>query len=248
MTVETAAPRTYEIEGKTVTMPLVVGRADIGLATYLVNASKARELLPGPELDVVELLPGRAILTVSCVDYIENDLGRYNEISLTFFVRERGQSPSVPYVGSLADLMRGRLATYIHRLPVTTTLSREAGCRIWGFPKVLHDIRFRTKGNRYQCAWDADGKQVFRFSVRKGGKRTMPDSELKTYSYIDGVLHRTRFVQGVDEMGMRLGGAKIELGDHPVADELRELGLPKRALMSMWMGRMHGAFDGPERV
>lgn len=244
----TAGPRTYEIEGKPIAMPLVVARADIGLATYLVSASKARELLPGPELDIVELLPGRAVLTVSCVDYIENDLGRYHEISLTFFVREKGQAPAVPYAGSLADLIRGRLPTYIHRLPVTTTFSREAGRQIWGFPKVLHDIRFRTKGNRYQCAWDADGQKVFRFSVPKGGKRTMPDSELKTYSYIDGVLHSTRFVQGANEMGMHLGGAKLELGDHPIADELRELGLPKRALMSMWLGRMHGTFDGPERV
>jgi len=248
MTIEPAEPRTYEIEGQTVTMPLVVGRADIGVATYLVNASKAQELLPASDLDVVELIPGRAMLTISCVDYVETDLGRYNEISLSFFVRKRGQQPTIPYAGSLADLVRGRLPTYIHRLPVTTILSREAGCQIWGFPKVVNEIRFRTKGDRYQCAWDADGKKVFRFSVRRGGNRTMPDSELATYSYIDDVLHSTRFVQGVDEMGMHLGGAKIELGDHPIADELRGLGLPKGALMSMWLGGMHGTFDGPEKV
>jgi hypothetical protein len=248
MTIQAAEPRSYEIEGQTVTMPLVVQHADAAVATFLVNASKARGLLPGPELDVVELIPGRALLTISCIDYIENDLGRYNEISLSFFVRERGQAPAIPYVGSLADLVRGRLPTYIYRLPVTTTLSLEAGCQIWGFPKVLHDIRFRTKGDRYQCAWDADGKKVFRFSVQKGGRRTMPETELKTYSYIDGALHSTRFVQSVDELGTRLGGARIELGDHPIADELRDLGLPKGAIMSMWIGRMHGAFDGPEKV
>jgi hypothetical protein len=248
MTIETAAPRTYEIEGQTVTMPLVVKHADASVATFLVNASRARDLLPGPELDIVELIPGRALLTISCIDYVENDLGQYNEISLSFFVREHGQSPAIPYVGSLADMVRGRLPTYIYRLPVTTTLSREAGLQIWGFPKVLHDIRFRTKGNHYQCAWDADGKKVFRFSVGRSDGRTTPDAAMTTYSYIDGVLHSTRFVQGVDELAMRFGRARIELGDHPIADELRGLGLPKGALMSMWIGRMHASFDGPERV
>lgn len=248
MTIQTAGPRSYEIEGQTVTMPLVVDHADAGVATFLVNASAARDLLPGSELDVVELFPGQALFTISCIDYIEISLGRYSEISLSFFVRERGQTPAIPYLGSLADLIRGRLPTYIYRLPVTTTLSREAGIQIWGFPKVLNDIRFRTRGDRYQCAWDADGKKVFRFSVQRGGNRTIREAELATYSHIDGVLHSTRFVQAVDELGMRLGGARIELGDHPVADELRSLGLPKNALMSMWIGRMHGAFDGPEKV
>ena len=91
MTIQIAEQRSYEIEGQTVTMPLVVGRADIGVATFLVSASKAQELLPGPELDVVELLPGRALLTISCVDYIETDLGRYNERNVT-----QGTPPALP--------------------------------------------------------------------------------------------------------------------------------------------------------
>jgi hypothetical protein len=40
---------------------------------------------------------------------------------------------------------------------------------------------------------------------------------------------------------------KMELGAHPIADELRSLGLPKPALMSMWMGKMKGRFEAAER-
>jgi hypothetical protein len=40
----------------------------------------------------------------------------------------------------------------------------------------------------------------------------------------------------------------LALGSHPVADELRTLGLPKRPLMSVWMGRMHGRFEAPEKL
>ena len=45
---------------------------------------------------------------------------------------------------------------------------------------------------------------------------------------------------------MHLGGADLTLGNHPIADELRSLGLPKRALMSAWLGHMHGRFEAPQ--
>jgi len=61
-------------------------------------------------------------------------------------------------------------------------------------------------------------------------------------------LSGTRFVSGAEGVGIQLGGAELTLGDHPVAEELRALGLPRRPLMSVWMERMHGRFEAPERV
>ena len=69
-----------------------------------------------------------------------------------------------------------------------------------------------------------------------------------TYSYIEGVPHRTRFVTGAEGVGFRLGGAELSLGDHAIATELRRLGLPRRALMTSWMERMHGRFEAPEKL
>jgi hypothetical protein len=48
--------------------------------------------------------------------------------------------------------------------------------------------------------------------------------------------------QGV---GFRFGGARIELGEHRIADELRSLGLPKKPLFSTAIGRMRGSFGAP---
>ena len=242
------AARTYQIQGRNVTLPVVVRDASSGSATFLVGAASARRLLPGPELDVVEVLPGRALLSVSCIDYRDNDLGDYNEISIAFFVRERGAKPTIPYLGPAIDFFRGRLPTYIHRLPVTQSFTCEAGRLIWGFPKVVHDIAISHEGGRAVCTWEEDGMRVFTFSLPRGGRRTLRDSSLATYTYIDGVPHRTRFDSGAQGVGFQLGGAQIDLGEHPIADELRSLGLPKRALMSVWMERMHGRFEGPERL
>ncbi|MEO7427774.1 MAG: hypothetical protein ABIY48_00175, partial [Acidimicrobiales bacterium] len=41
-------------------------------------------------------------------------------------------------------------------------------------------------------------------------------------------------------------GARLILGDaHPMARELRELGLPKRAVMSSVLGNMAASFGAP---
>jgi len=241
-------PPSFEIQGRTVTLPVIVREASTGTATYLVDSRAARKLLPCDEIDVVELFPGRALLSVGAIDYRDNDLGDYNEISIAFFVRERSRPAGLPVIGTVADFARSRLATYIHRLPVNQEFTCEAGCRIWGFPKTVNDIDIQTTADRVTCDWSIEGTRVFHFSVPRGGERTMPDTEMATYTTIEGVAHKTRFVSGGEGTGIRLGGARLELGSHPIADELRGLGLPKRALMTTWTERMHGRFEAPEKL
>ena len=77
----------YSIQGRTVEMPVVVRDATSCAVTYLVNAKAARRLLPGDEIELVELLPGRALLNLAVIEYRDNDLGDYNEVSIAFFVR-----------------------------------------------------------------------------------------------------------------------------------------------------------------
>jgi hypothetical protein len=71
---------------------------------------------------------------------------------------------------------------------------------------------------------------------------------MTTYTRIQGIPHRTEFISGAEGFGVRLGGAEILLGSGPIADELRSLGLPRRALMTTWMERMHGRFDLAEKL
>lgn len=236
-------PSEYFIQGRTVNMPCVVRDACSASATWLVSSRAAQALLPGPELQIAEVLPGRGLLSIACIDYRDNDLGDYNEVSVAFFVRKRGDRSKVPFVGAGFDMMRGLLPTLIVHLPVNQAFTCEAGRTIWGFPKTVDEIDFDTSGDRARCIWDQGGHNVLRLSLPIGGKRHFPEQTLRTYSYIDGALHETAFVSSADDLGLRIGGAEIELGAHPIADELRSLGLPKPALMSMWMGKMRGRFE-----
>jgi hypothetical protein len=242
-----SAPITYPIQGRTVEMPVVVRDASSGAATFVVSAAAARRLVPGA-LEPLEILPGRALCSLAAIEYRDNDLGRYNEVSIAFFVRERGKANGIPYVATVADFLRARAATYIHRLPVDGSFTCEAGRTIWGFPKTIEQIEISRLRSRSSCRLVADGRHALTLSLPHGGKRTLPDATMVTYSIIDGALHRTEFSSGGEGVGFHLGGAEVELGDHPIAEELRSLGFPKRALMTMWMERMHGRFEAPVRV
>ena len=51
---------------------------------------------------------GQALFSIAMIDYRDNDLGDYNEVSLAFFVRRKGESPAlgVPFLGSVVDFFR----------------------------------------------------------------------------------------------------------------------------------------------
>ncbi len=240
-------PRDYLIQGRHVTMPCSVRDACSATATWLVSAKAARALLAGPELEIAEVLPGRGLLSIACIDYRDNDLGDYNEVSIAFFVRKRGDRKGIPFMGAAIDMVRGLLPTHIIHLPVNQSFTCEAGQTIWGLPKTVDEIDFDTSGDRARCIWNKDGQIVLKISLPMGGNRDFPEQELCTYSYIDGALHRTPFVSSAENLGIRMGGVNMSLGAHPIADELRSLGLPKPALMSLWMGKMKGRFESAER-
>ena len=236
----------YLFQGREVTLPVFVRKARSATATYVVSSEAAQRLIPGDSLEVAEILPGRALFSLASIDYEDNDLGDYNEVSMAFFVRERGEPAGFPYAGTAYDFARARLSTYIHRLPVNQEFTCEAGNGIWGFPKTVEEIDIDHGDGRCRTRLASGGRHILTFSLPHGGTHKIPDTEMTTYTHIDGELHRTRFLSGAEDCGFSLGGAELELGDHPIAAELRSLGLPRRALFTAWMGTMYGRFDAPE--
>lgn len=238
----------HEFHGREVELPVVVRKATSATATYIVGSAAAQALIPGEHFEVAEVLPGRTLLALACIDYIDNDLGNYNEVSMTLFVRERGRQPRLPYISTWRDFLRGRLGTYIHRLPVNQSFTCAAGCGIWGFPKSVETIDITETAGASSCRLEMQGEHVLTLSIARGGRTTIPEAQMATYTYIEGVPHKTVFASGARGCGFHLGGAKLELGSHAVADELRSLGLPKKALMTMWMQHMHGRFEAPQML
>jgi len=210
----------------------------------MVPRDAAQRLISGDAFEAVEMSPGETQLVLGFVDYRDNDLGDYNEVSIAFFVRQRGARHGIPYLGAILDFLRSRVAVFIRHLPVNQSFTCEAGRTIWGFPKTVEQIDFTIEGERARCTLTMNGKHVLTLESRRGGSRHLPDTTMATYSLIDGAPHKTAFVSAAGGVGFFRRGTELTLGSHPIADELRSLGLPKRPLMAMWVEHMRARFDG----
>jgi hypothetical protein len=240
--VATGAP-VFAVEGREVALPVVVRDATTVSASFLVPAAAARRVMREPRLALAEPIPGRAVCVLAAIEYRDNDLGRYNEVAVAFLVRRDGSG--LPLVGTAIDAVRGRLGAFIHWLPVTTAFSCAAGRDVWGFPKIVADITFADAGGWRECHLGADGLHVLTLAVRRGGRRVFPEARLDAWAARDGVLRRTPFVSAGDGLGVRVGGARLVLGPHPMAEELRALGLPRRAFMSTSIEHLRARFEAP---
>jgi hypothetical protein len=226
----------YEVAGRTVTMPCEVRDASAGTAMFEVDAAAARALVPGA-FEVVETAPGRCQLAIAVIDYRDNDLGDYLEVGIALFVVPRGAP---------AD----RAGTYIIHLPVDQEFTCEAGRTIWGFPKSVERIGFDYADDRLTASLHMDGQLVLRLTLPRGGDDEMPPMPMTTYSTIGGVPHATAFGQGGSGSQVLVGGDGVELvlGDHPIAKELAGLGLPAEPQLTTWTERMRGTFETPEAL
>jgi hypothetical protein len=230
----------YEIQGRQVKLPVEVRDASSGNAMYMVDAATAQALLPGDAFKVVEPAPGLTQLLLGIIDYRDNDLGDYNEVAIIFFVHPKDGSPE-------------DAGTFIYKLPVNQAFTCEAGCTIWGFPKTVDEIDYRYDDETATCRLEMDGQHVFTLTLPRGraqeGAAPAQDTAGPTYTYIGGVPHRTTFTTGGDTIvSPGDAGVELKLGPHPIADQLRELGLPKPALISTWNDHMRGSFGVAEKL
>lgn len=231
------AAESYEIQGKTVTLPAVVRDASSGSVMYMVDRAPAQKLVPDA-FEVIEASPGKTQLTLVIVDYRDNDLGDYYEVGVIFFVRPKGQPD--------ADV-----GSYIHKLPVNQSFTQEAGFKIWGFPKTVENITFEYADASATCRLEMDGQHVFTLTVPRGGEGETPDTDALGYTMIEGIPHKNVFVRGGTGESTTPGGENVvlELGDHAIADELRTMGLPEATpLLSAWTEHMRGSFGPSEKL
>jgi hypothetical protein len=243
-----AGERRFEIEGRTLGYPTQFRDGSSAVGLFLVPARAAEALIRDRGFEVAPVAPGRAIFSLSCVHYRDSDCDVYNEISMAFFVKKHGQPRGIPYLGTWLDIVRDRAATHIWKLPVTNRLANDAGVLMWGFPKTIEQIDFDVSGERATFELRMDGREVLRYSVRAQGKRQPPRGATAVYSVFEGAPHVTHLEHEFRDVGVRLGGGRLHLGDHPVAEKLRGLGLPRRPLIATWAGHLSFEANAPEKL
>jgi hypothetical protein len=244
--------RTWTVLGRTVGLPVEVRRAAQWGVQYLVPAAAAQRIVDPTGLEVTGPVPGRALVALAVCRYDDTDLDPYHEVAVSFVVRPHDAPPLASAAQRTREFFSGAIGAYIHRLPVDQEFTCAAGRGIWGFPKWVTTIDIdepsrSTTGTGTTVRLVDGGTHVLTLTVAAGGRLHLPAQAPPSYSFADGILRRTEWTTASQGTAGRVGGASLVLGDHPMADELASLGLPRRALFSSSAAQMQASF-GPAEI
>jgi hypothetical protein len=246
---EKLGERRYVIDGREITFPVRVNRAAMLVNAFVVDSHVAQGMIEGSGYRVAELLPGKTTLQLALIDYRENDLGDYNEAAINFPVLAPGEKKPFPFFGTLAGMARSSLSNYVYRMPVDQEFTTHAGRFIWGFPKWVARIDIEFGPDRASGRFIDEGEPVFSIGAKAGGSREQKEQRMSTLAVRDGRAWKTYGTSTGTGLTFGLGGELPTIGEkHPLAKELRALGLPKKPLFSMSMTEARMRFEPPECV
>jgi hypothetical protein len=232
----------HTIAGTVLTMPVKIRTATQHMAMFSVDADAAQRLIDYSGLQVCRYLPGRAVVVLMLMNYIDGDLGQYYEFGTNVMVNPPGSYASGPKA-------LGSAGAFVHHLPVNQAFTLEAGQTIWGYPKVMANFTVRD-GRQFGFDVSIDGQLVVGMEFRPGLPIPLtPRKQVqRSYSHRDDVTRETPFEMSLTGVRNRPGGVRMWLGDHPYAKELASLGLPKRAMLSSSVENVQMSFGDAQEV
>ena len=244
----------YEVLGRTIALPVEVRHAAQWGVQYLVPLAAAQRLVEATGLEATGPVPGRALVALAVCRYDDTELDSYHEVALSVVVRRHDAPRGAGTAQRLREFGTGAIGAYIHRLPVDQEFTCAAGRDVWGYPKWVTTIDIDEPapgagaGTGTTVRLVDDGAHVLTLTMRADGPVRLPSQAPPSYSFRDGFLRMTPWTTTSEGVSGRFGGATLVLGDHPMADELRSLGLPRRALLTAHAARMRASFGAAEVV
>jgi len=219
------------------------------LNAFLVDAKVAQSMIEDSGFRVIELFPGHAILQLLCVDYRKNDLGDYNEGAIIFPVLSPGEKKPFPFFGTLKRMANGSVGNFVYRMPVDQEFTTHAGRYIWGFPKWVSRVDIEFGEKRASGSFIDEEELVYSIAAKTGGTTESKQQTAASLAIRDGKAWKTYGTSTGSGLTFSLGGEMPKIGDsHPLALELRALGLPKKPIFTVSMTHSAMNFGEPEAV
>ncbi len=228
----------HEVGTLRLRLPAAWHRTDGFVAYWAADLEAVKALLPSPLLYPVRVDRDHGLVGVFAFRHFDSTarhpegstmpLPAYGEAGAYVAVTRRPMPPFVPLLLQwAADLPLGG---FVLQLPVTARLHRDGGRALWGLPKFLADMEFVEDGVSRSVHVSEGGQTILDLLVEAGGNARLRRAPSVMYSVLDERLIETvcpsrAFVQ----QGFRVRG-ELRFGDHPVAAELRDLGLSGRPL------------------
>lgn len=217
--------------GPTFTLPMTYHRTETIVSVHPVAFGPVRSLLPTGALHPVRLPDGRALLALAASRYLEGtaeatdprDLP-YGELMVTILVTPEPSPPVMPILRALLPWgTEASFGGFLVESAVTGRGSRDIG-RALGYPTFVADFRFEDRLTERAVRVSEDGHDILRLRVAARGRVAADRRDMVVYNVrgeelLETICPCSGFAQ--QSVGRRAGF--LELGDHPVAEELRAL-------------------------
>jgi len=224
-----------EIDGVSIDFPVVVEEMNSATLVYTVPAGPARSLLPGDAFEVAGSAADTATLVVALCDYRRNPWGDYLEVNLGLLVHPVGRPDEV--------------GAFQWRMPVDQEFTCTAGNRVLGLPKSVEDLELVETADEVSFLLRSAGRIDLGVTLPRVDPVGEPVAATTvTYSYLEGVPTRVPLTIDLPTGVVDPDAVLLELGDGPVAAELRSLGLPTTPDHAAWGEGLRGTFHPTEPV
>jgi hypothetical protein len=212
-------------------LPIMYYRDDSFMSIFPAAYAAVRAALPSQELYPATLPDGRATVAVIAFNYHDTSIGPYGEVGIAIPCTLRRPAPVL-----LPLALEARYpgwGGFVLHLPVTSRVARDGGRVIYGYTKFVADMDFDRLPAYQRVRLSEDGRHILTLSVQQCGLTVKDNRPLVTYSVLDGQLLRTTVpTRAVYQLGLGPRSGRLELGDHPVAEELRRMGVSGTALVT----------------
>jgi hypothetical protein len=212
-----------------VELPVYCSDGSAVVAFFNCDYEEAAQKLMGTGLYPVEFFKGQTLAMLGLFEYRESTLKPYNEGFLMVAASLRPKMPLLTKNFQFFKKPQNReLGFFTLDLPITEALPMVAGREIWGVPKFIADLSLNFSNNRFSGEVHNDnGEKILSLesSFNKGIPFRFFDSMI--YSNFQDSICKiiSNFDSPVRFFKDKKALLKVGPTDHPMAQNLRDLGL-----------------------
>lgn len=240
-----------KLDSHEVKLPIFYYDGSAMTGMFPARLSVLRGFLPDPRFKPARIAPGVGLMTITCFEYVDTDIGPYNELAIAIPLNVPYHRPNLP-LRALVDAQRtGQLHAFVHHLPVTTEIALVSGKRLWNYPKFVAEIEFSEIGGQRSCRL-AEGREHI-LTMTSDRIRTSGASSNQVFSHLwherQPQCSEFKLRSTAGGQTARRGTAQLELGrEHPISLELRKALLSTKSLAAQWSEGLEGILYGPEHL
>lgn len=220
-------------------------------ALFAARLRALRKLMPDPRYVPARLAPGLGVVSVTCLEYRDCDVGPYNEVAIGVVLNEPPHRTNVPARALISGQLRRQQHVLIRHLPVTTDVALRGGIDFYNFPKFIAEIGFERTGEAWRCRLAEGHEHIFTLTGRRIPAPRHDKVDLFCRLWMDGQPQTGQFTRNQLEVGSttRRGAARLELAHrHPIALELERLLVSQTPFWYEHVPRMEAILFGPEHL